>query len=50
MVKVYNKEQKAYEEITLQYFDKKLHEGFISYTNHYGWFLNTRSIYNGFSN
>lgn len=45
MVRVFFKALKGYEDISLSEFDKLLHEGYISRTNNFGWFCNTRSIY-----
>lgn len=37
-VKVYFKELNAHKEVTLKFFDRYLHAGLITHTNHYGWF------------
>jgi hypothetical protein len=37
-VRVFFKELNAHKEITLMFFDRYLHAGLITYTNHFGWF------------
>lgn len=45
MVTVFFKELNQHKDVTLRFFDRQLHAGFITYTNNYGWFLNPTSNY-----